>query len=117
MSRWIDRINRAVLRRISPALTLVADAEGIELGDGSRYRYADLQRVVAFRQAGLVGDALSVALDFGDEQVIVVSQADDAWPNILSALDVDPRSRMPSSQWSLALIAGEGDSQVDVLGV
>jgi hypothetical protein len=37
--------------------------------------------------------------------VIVVSQADDAWPHVLSALDADPRSRLPSSQWPLALIA------------
>jgi hypothetical protein len=50
------------------------------LGDGSRYRYADLQRVVAFRHASLVGDALSVALDFG-EHVLIVSQADNIWPS------------------------------------
>ena len=114
---WIERINRAILRRVSPTPSLVAHPEGIELGDGSRYRYADLQRVVAFRHPGLVGDALSVALDFGDEHVVVVSQTDDAWSQVVSALDADPRSRMPSPQWSLALIAGEGESQLEILGL
>jgi hypothetical protein len=117
MSSWVDRINRAILRRVSPTYSVVTYREGIELGDGSRYRYADLERVVAFRQASLVGDALSVALDFGDGHVIVVSQADDVWSHVLSALDADPRSRMSSSQWSLALIASEGESQVEILGV
>jgi hypothetical protein len=117
MSSWIDRINRAVRRRLSPTFSVVAHREGIELGDGSRYRYADLERVVASRHGSLVGDALSVALDFGDGHVIVVSQADDAWSQIPSALDADPRSRMSSSQWSLTLIAGEGESQLEILGI
>lgn len=117
MSSWMDRINRAVLRRLSPTFSVVAHRDGIELGDGSRYRYADLERVVAFRQASLVGDALSVALDFGGGQVTVVSQADDVWPQVLSALDADPRSRLSSSQWSLMLIASEGESQVEIFGV
>jgi hypothetical protein len=106
-----------VLRRASPTHSVVTYREGIELGDGSRHRFADLERVVAFRHASLVGDALSVALDFGDGHVIVVSQADDVWSHVLSALDTDPRSRMSSSQWSLALIASEGESQVEILGV
>jgi hypothetical protein len=117
MSSWIDRINRAVLRRLSPTFSVVADRDGVELGDGRRYRYADLERVVAFRQASLVGDALSVALDFGNGNVIVVSQADDVWSQVLSALDADPRSRMSSSQWALTLIASEGESQLEVLGI
>jgi hypothetical protein len=117
MSGWIDRIKRAILRRVSPTVTLMAYPGGIELGDGSRYRYADLQRVVAFRHASLVGDALSVALDFGGEHVIIVSQADDIWPQVVSALDSDARSRMPSSQWSLLLIAGKDEAQVEILGV
>lgn len=117
MSSWIDRINRAVLRRLSPTFSVVADRDGINLGDGSRYRYADLERVVAFRQASVVGDALSVALDFGDGHVIVVSQADDVWSQVVSALDADSRSRMLSSEWSLTLIASEGESQVEIFGV
>jgi hypothetical protein len=117
MSSWVDRINRAILRRVSPTNSVVGYREGIELGDGSRRRYADLERVVAFRQASLVGDALSVALDFGDGHVIVVSQADDVWLHVLSALDADPRSRMSSSQWSLMLIASEGESQLEILGI
>ena len=117
MSNWIDGINRAGLRRLSPSFSVVPDHEGIELGDGSRYRYADLERVVAFRQASLVGDALSVALDFGNGHVIVVSQTDEVWLHVLSALDADPRSRMSSSQWSLTLIASEGESQLDILGI
>ncbi len=117
MSSWVDRINRAILRRVSPTFSVVADRVGIEHGDGRRHRYADLERVVAFRQASLVGDALSVALDFGDGHVIVVSQGDEVWSHVLSALDADPRSHMSSSQWSLALIASEGESQVEILGV
>jgi len=31
---------------------------GLEIGDGTQYRYVDLERVVAFRRASLVGDAL-----------------------------------------------------------
>jgi hypothetical protein len=117
MSSWIERINRVILGRLSPAASVVAHHDGLELGDGTRYRYVDLQRVIAFRQASLVGDALSVALDFGNGRAVVVSQADDVWPQVVSALDADPRTRMSSAQWSLILIASKGESQVEIVGV
>jgi hypothetical protein len=41
---------------------------------GRRYLCVDLQRAVAFRQPNLIGDSLSVALDFGDGDVIVMAR-------------------------------------------
>ncbi len=56
MTGWIDRINRAILRRVASRSRVSANAEGVVLGEGGQYSYADLKRVVAFRQANWVGD-------------------------------------------------------------
>jgi hypothetical protein len=102
---WVDRINGAILRRIAGKATLLADEQGIEQS-GQRFAYAELQRAVAFREPNLIGDALSVALDFGAGRIIVVSENEAAWQPILASLDAHPRNRRSSSEWSLALVAG-----------
>ena len=103
---WVDRINDAILRRISGKAALLADEQGIEQS-GQRFAYAELQHAVAFRQPNLVGDALSVALDFGGGRIIVVSETEAAWRSVVASLDAHPRNRKSSAEWSLALVAGE----------
>lgn len=111
---WIDRINQAILRRIQPAETVLADETGIEQA-GRRYSYSELHRAVAYRQPGVVGDALSVALDFGDGRIVVVSESDAAWRHILIALDRDTRVRHRSAEWSLCLVGGAPDARFELL--
>lgn len=110
---WIDRINAAIVRRISRPATVVADEGGVEQA-GRRHAYANLQRAVAFRQPNLIGDALSIALDFGDRNVIVISEHDAAWKTVLSSLDADPRSQRPAAEWCVALIAASEDARFEL---
>lgn len=111
---WIDRINAAIVRRIDRKDPLLADEHGIEQS-GQRYAYADLKRAVAYRHPNLIGDELTVALDFGEGHIIIVSENDAAWRAVLSSLDAHPRSQRPSAEWSLALVAGSEDAHIDLL--
>jgi hypothetical protein len=111
---WIDRINHAISRRTSGKAVLLAGEHGIEQA-GQRYPYADLQRAVALRQPSVIGDALSVALEFGEGHVVVVSDTDAAWKPVLASLDEHPRILRPSAEWSLALVAGAADARFGLL--
>lgn len=112
--RWIDRINAAIVRRIHGTKPLLADGRGLEL-EGQRLAYAELERAVAYRRPNLVGDDLTVALDFGGGRVAVVGDSDERWSTVLAALDAHPRNTRPSPEWRLALVAGGEDLQVDLL--
>jgi hypothetical protein len=70
---WIDRINAAIVRRISGKATLLADEQGIEQA-GQRLAWSGLDRAIAYRHPSLVGDDLAVALDFGESRIVVVSE-------------------------------------------
>lgn len=111
---WIDRINAAILRRVSRAPPVIADEHGVELS-GRKYPYAELERAVAFRHPNLIGDDLTVALDFGGGHIIIVSENDAAWRTVLSSLDAHPRSHRPFAEWSLALVAGPEEAHIDLL--
>lgn len=94
--------------------TLAADEDGVELS-GQRLAYADLERAVAYRHPNLVGDDLTVALDFGDGRVVVVSENDEAWTKVLAALDRHPQNQRPSTEWRLTLVAGVQEARIDLL--
>jgi hypothetical protein len=111
---WIDRINAAIVRRIHGKATLRADDQGVEVS-GQRLAYAGLEHAVAYRHPNLVGDDLAVALDFGEGQVVIVSQNDAAWGTVLSGLDRHPRTQRPSTEWTLALVAGAEDLRIELL--
>jgi hypothetical protein len=111
---WIDRINAAIVRRIHGTKPLVADERGVEL-EGQRLVYADLERAVAYRHPNLVGDDLTVALDFGGGRVVVVSENDEAWATVVAALDRHPRRQRPSQEWRLALVAGAAEDRLELL--
>lgn len=111
---WIDRINAAIVRRIHARTTLAADEDGVELS-GQRLLYADLERAVAYRHPNLVGDDLTVVLDFGDDRIVVVSENDEAWTKVLAALDRHPHNERPSTEWQLALVAGGEDVRIELL--
>ena len=113
MSNWIDRINRAILRKITPSSPVRADATGVQVGEGRLYPYTELRRAVAFFQSGFVGGTTSLALEF-DAKVLVISEADEAWSAVVSALDMDQRVLMPSREWRLALLANPG-AQLELL--
>jgi hypothetical protein len=113
VSNWIDRINRAILRRITRSSPVHADATGVQVGQGPLYPYTDLRRAVAFFQSGFVGGTISLALEF-DAKVVVISEADEAWAEVLSALDMNQRVLLPSREWRLALLANPG-VQIEVL--
>lgn len=115
MTRWIDRINEAILRRLSSRSRVSVNAEGVVLDGARQYSYADLERVVAFRQANWVGDVLALALDFGGGRVIVVTESDSAWPVLLRALDAQSRITMCSSEWTLRLVAGDEQTELELL--
>jgi hypothetical protein len=110
---WIDRINAAIVRRIHGKATLIADDVGVELS-GQRREYSGLHRAVAYGHPNPVGDALSVALDFGEGQIVVVSENDAAWRTVVEALDAHPRNRMPYVEWSVRLVA-DPTRQFDLL--
>ena len=111
---WIDRINAAVVRRIAGKDSLLADEHGIEQS-GQRYAYADLERAVAYRHPNHVGDDLAVALDFGESRIVLVTENEDAWTTVLTALDNHPRSRLRSTEWQLALVAAAEGERLELL--
>jgi hypothetical protein len=111
---WIDRINAAIVRRIHGKAMPVADEHGVGQ-DGQRLAYADLHRAVAYRHPNLVGDDLAVALDFGEGRIVVFSQNDDAWKTVLAALDAHPLSQQPSTEWTVALIAGSPETRIELM--
>lgn len=111
---WIDRINAALVQRIHGKATLRADDVGMELS-GQRLAYSELCRAVAYRHPNPVGGDLAVALDFGGGRVVVVSENDGVWGTILSGLDRHPRNQRPSSEWTLALVAGAEDVRIELL--
>jgi hypothetical protein len=113
MTSWVDRINRAILRRVAPASGVSWDGSGIQLASGQRYRCADLQRAVAFSRPGFIGSTISLALESGGE-VILVNETDDAWSPLLAALDADPRTLKRSREWLLVLVANP-DAQIEIL--
>ena len=111
---WIGRLNDAIVRRINGKATLTADEHAVELS-GQRLAYADLQHAVAYRHPSYIGDDLAVALDFGEGQLVIVSQNDAAWGVVLSGLDRHPRRQRPSTEWTLALVAGAEDLRIELV--
>lgn len=111
---WIDRINAAIVCSIHGTKRLFADERGLVL-EGQRLAYAELERAVAYRRPNLVGDDLTVALDFGGGRLVVVGDTDEGWSTVLAALDAHPRNTRPSTEWRLALVAGGDDLPIDLL--
>jgi hypothetical protein len=100
---WLDRI-KAIFRPPAPS-PVYADEGGLER-DGQRHPYAELQGAVAFRHPNYLGDTLTVALDFGDRRLLVLSEHDAAWHLVLASLDAHPRVQRQSTRWLLTLVAG-----------
>jgi hypothetical protein len=100
---WFDRINAALVRRITGRMAIVADEQGLEQA-GQRVAYADLQHAVAYRHPSYVGDDLAVVLDFGK-----------AWKPLLAALDVHPRIQRSSPEWRVMLVAGAPEVRIELL--
>jgi hypothetical protein len=111
---WIDRINAAIVRRISGKTTQLVDEQGIEQA-GQRLAWSGLERAIAYRHPSLVGDDLAVALDFGESRIVVVSENDEAWKTVLAALDAHPRSRQRSPEWTIALVAGSPEARIELV--
>lgn len=88
---------------------------GYLLGSWAGEATYDLERAVAYRHPDFVGDDLTVALDFGEGRVVVVSENDAAWHPVLSALDADPRGRQRSAEWTVALVGGAADMRIELI--
>jgi len=102
---WVDRINAGIVRRISRGRARVsAEADGITT-DEQGLSYADLERTVAFCQASVVGDDLSLVLDFGQGRLVTVTERDAVWKEVVDALGAHPRSRTRYADWSVGLVA------------
>lgn len=114
MTGWVERLNRAVLRRISSRSPVLVTDLHVRVG-ARTYRFFELQRVVAFRQPSWVGDALAVALEFEDGAAVVVTEQDRGWPQLLTALDADSRTEMVSAEWSMRLVGGDAETRLEVL--
>ena len=100
---WFERI-KAIFRPPPPS-PVCADETGLHR-DGQKYPYAELQGIVAFRHPNHLGDTFALALDFGDQRLVVLSEHDAVWHTVLAALDAHPRVQCHSTRWLLTLVAG-----------
>lgn len=114
MSGWVDRLNRAILRGVSKRPAVQVTASELQAG-GHTYRFSELRRAVAFRQASWVGDELAVALEFDEGVVVVLTEQDAGWSQLLVILDADPRTQLLSAEWSLRLVGGDAETRLELL--
>jgi len=111
MTSWIDRINRAIVSRIKAKQKtgpeLVPWPEGLELPDGTMLEYAHITSAAAFKTDDFVGDTMCLALEFREGRSLVINERQPFWPDVLAALDANPRRRYASPEWLLRVVSAE----------
>jgi hypothetical protein len=104
----IDRINLAFLgwlRRREPRPALVGDA--IVVGE-QHLALADLAGVVAYEADIYAGLVAALTLSFTGGRTVTATQQDGCWNELLAALDRLQLTTVPSREWLVKLIAGDG---------
>ncbi len=108
---WLDRLNARIAGRTN---ALRRHREGLQLPDGNVVQFGDVERAIAFRQQGLVGDEQALLLEFDLERRVVVGETDPLWTETVAALDADPRCRVQSKEWRVQLVATPKDQDVAI---
>ncbi len=108
----VDRVNRALLRRLRarlPRYVIEDDAVRVIRPDGREYRlrFAALTAATLRHRDVYAYDAIILSLDFANGETIEYAQDDPHWRSLLAALDRSGRIATLSTIWQIEAI-GDG---------
>lgn len=106
---WVERFNRAILRRVQPAPgggDAVAMAEAVP----------ELVRLVAVLRDAGVGSVMMLLGEMPDGSVLQADEHDAGWAELLIAIDRSGRAGLSAREWPLRLIAGEAGVPLVLIG-
>jgi hypothetical protein len=115
----VDRINRALLKFIRRSSRATAgeirfDAGGIGVVSDANpvwtAAWSDIQRIVAFRTAGFVGEDLVLAIEVLSSETHLVSEGQAGWKELTAALPLHLAGAQPYEVWALR-VAFDADAE------
>ena len=111
----VDRINRLILKRLrgEPQQARIV-ADDLVL-DGQTLPLRGLKGVIAYEADIYAGTVIALALSFSNGRSVTVTQEDNCWNDLTSALDRLQLTTVPSRIWLTKIMAGS-DKQIILRG-
>jgi len=111
----VDSINRLFLKRLRRSRTQLSVAGDMLVVDDVPIPLPDLAGAVAFNADVYAGVVAELTLSFSGGRTYTVTQEDACWNDLVAALDRLKLTGSPSSDWLIALAAGDQNTQPIIL--
>ncbi len=107
LDRLIGRVAARLRSRRGRVLGGVG-ADGLLVTDEAgerRYRWDEVERVVAASSAGWIGETIFLAIALAGEDTLVVSETNAHWSALVDAIATRLPGAEPPAEWQLRLLA------------
>ncbi|WP_426425278.1 hypothetical protein [Bradyrhizobium genosp. A] len=111
----VDSINRLFLKRLRRSRSQISVAGDRLAVDDVAIPLPSLAGAVAFNADVYAGVVAALALSFSDGRTYTVTQEDACWNDLVAALDRLKLTGSPSSDWLIALAAGDQNTHPIIL--
>lgn len=116
IARYFERLGARLQGRRPAPPAVVADAQGLRIGELS-IAWSDVRRLEAYKRDATIGDSLCLAILGPGDKVFEISDASPGWEQAGEAIERYLPGSMAHAQWMVRLIASGPNESVAVYPV